>query len=62
MSLHRDRGQAAAGRPPLFRLPGEALERVRRQRAAVPGREQAGFGDGEGQVAGPDLGQLPASR
>jgi len=25
----------------------------------VPGQQQAGFGDGEGQVAGPDLGQLP---
>ena len=32
---------------------------LRRQRDAVPGQQQAGFGDGERQVAGPDLGQLP---
>ena len=57
MSAHRDRGQAQAGRPALG-PPGQALQRVRRQRDAVPGQQQAGFGDGERQVAGPDLGQL----
>ena len=57
MSAHGDRGQAQAGRPALG-PPGQALQRVRRQRDAVPGQQQAGFGDGERQVAGPDLGQL----
>ena len=57
MSAHGDRGQAQAGRPALG-PPGQALQRVRRQRDAVPGQELPGFGDGERQVAGPDLGQL----
>ena len=58
MGAHGDRGQAQAGRPALG-PPGQALQRVRRQRDAVPGQEHAGFGGGESQVAGPDLGQLP---
>ena len=57
MGAHRDRGQPQPGRPAL-RPPGQALQRARRQRDAVPGQQQAGFGDGERQVAGPDLGQL----
>ena len=57
MSAHGDRGQAQADGTSLG-APGEALQRVRRQRAAVPGHEPTGFGNGERQVAGPDLGQL----
>ena len=57
MGAHRHRRQAQARRPALG-PPGEARERVRRQRAAVPGHQQAGFGDAESQVAAPDLGQL----
>ena len=57
MGAHRERGQAQPCCPALCPT-GEGLEGVCRQRAAVPGQEQAGFGRGESQVAGPDLGQL----
>ena len=58
--LDESPGTAARRRPaaPAFRPPGQALQRVRRQSAAVLGQEQAGFGGAEGDVAGPDLGQL----
>ena len=57
MGAHPECSQAQAGRPALG-SPGEALERIRRHGLAVPGQEQAGFGDAERQIAGPDLGQL----
>ena len=57
MGVHRDRGEADAGRPALG-SPGEALERLRRQRDSMLRQEQAGFGAAESEVAGPDLGQL----
>ena len=58
MGRHRDRGQPQA-RSPALGPPGQGLQRVRRQRDAVPGQQLPGFGGGERQVAGPDLGQLP---
>ena len=57
MGIHRDCGQAEAGGPALG-APGKALQGVLRQRAAVPGHELPGFGDGESKLAGADLGQL----
>ena len=61
MGGHRDRGEADAGRPALRPL-GKALQRVRGQLDAMLSHEQAGFGDAEGQVAEPDVGQPQASR
>jgi hypothetical protein len=57
MSGHGDRGQAQAGRPALC-VPGEAFQRVRRERASVLGQQQSCFVDAEGKIGGPDLGQL----
>ena len=57
MSGHADRGQAQTGRPALG-VPGEAFHRLRRQRASVPGQQQARFVDAESEIGGPDLGQL----
>ncbi len=51
-------GEAQARRPALGAL-GQALQQIRRQRAAVLGQQQTRFGDAERDVAGPDLGQLP---
>ena len=57
MGTHRYRGEADAGRPALG-SPGEALERLRRQRDFVLRQQQARFDTAESEVAGPDLGQL----
>ncbi len=58
MSAQGYRGQAQAGRPALG-PPVQAFQRVGGQQAAVLVQQQSGLVEAEGQVASPDLGQLP---
>ena len=58
VSAQRYRGQAQAGRP-AFGAPVQALQRVRGEQAGVLAQQQAGLIEAEGEVTGPDLGQLP---
>ncbi len=58
MPVQRQRGQPYP-RHPAFGPPGESLDRRLGQGDALMRQEQAGLLDVEGQVVGPDLGELP---
>ena len=57
MAVQRDSGKADPRRPALS-PPDDALKRVSGQGDALPGHEQGGFGNAEGEIVRADLGQL----
>lgn len=58
MAAHRQGRQPEPRGPALVPL-GERRQRGRRQADAVQPEQQSRFGGGEGEIAGPDLGQVP---